>query len=89
MMFVLGNGDFRSGVDILQELAKRLDHARNKHKWGKGKEIDSATKAYNALQGENQEWLRAINEETPERQFDEVLDVLAVAIRMANKEFEN
>lgn len=89
MIFTLGNGDFRSGAALLEKLAMRLDHARDKHHWGVGKEIDTPTKAHDALYGEAQEWLRAMNFENHERQLDEALDCLAVAVRIYNKEFED
>lgn len=86
---ILGNDDFRSGANILMSLSARLNHARHKHKWGKGKEIDSFQKAFKALCGETQEWLDAMENESQERQFSEAIDILAVAIRIANREFED
>ena len=30
---ILGNGDFRAGKELIQQLAHRLEHARAKHPW--------------------------------------------------------
>lgn len=89
MVTIIGNGDAQKGANLMQNLALRLNFARNKHKWGKEKEIDTPIKAHNALKSEKQEWLYAMTKESKQRQLDESLDILAVAIRIANREFEN
>lgn len=92
----LGNGDLNKGALLLWSLAHRLDHARKKHKWGKEQETQSAQEAISALKSEIREWEFAnwdymifTGHEYELRVYDEVLDILAVAIRIANREFEN
>lgn len=92
----LGNGDLNKGALLLWSLAHRLDHARNKHKWGKEQETQSAQDAVSALKSEIREWefansdyMTFIGHDYELRVYDEVLDILAVAIRIANREFEN
>lgn len=85
---ILGNGDMAAGSDLLQNLAHGLSIARQKHGWGKGREIDAWRKAKDALKGEYAEWVDAMRYETPERQLAEILDVMIVAARVANREWE-
>lgn len=92
----LGNGNSNNGYDILIAIANRLEYAREKHKWGKGKEIASSKEALAALESEIGEWIVAnrdyelfVDKEHEQRVFDEALDIIAVAIRILSKEFEN
>lgn len=84
-----GNGDIEKGQNLLSDLAHRLKHARAKHGWGKGKETKNYKLAFHSLACEATEWKEAVQEETPERAYEEALDILAVAIRIAMKEYEN
>lgn len=84
-----GNGDMEKGRELLDAIAARLEHARECHKWGKKNDAYSPFSAMTSLQGEMQEWCRAAIWETPERQHDEALDIVAVAIRIAGKEYDS
>lgn len=43
---ILGNGDFRAGKELIQQLAHRLEHARAKHPWpGAGYAMSSGSGA--------------------------------------------
>lgn len=88
ILLILGNGNLVEGFHLLQKLAYGLAVARQKHLWGKGKEIDTWNKAVNALTDEISEWHKAIRLETFDRQNAEALDVLIVALRLANREWE-
>lgn len=85
---IIGDGNFKKGFNLVQNLAERLIAARKKHKWGKQGEISSYTKASIALEDEHAEWDRAMAAETPERQGSEALDILTVATRIANMEYK-
>lgn len=82
-----GNGDSAKGRLTLEKLTERIEYAREEHGWGAKKEISSPYGALNALEGEIREWTNAIHKETKERQLDEALDILAVATRIANQEY--
>lgn len=88
VLLILGNGNLKNGFDLLQKFAYGLAVARQKHGWGEGKEIDNWNKAENALTEEISEWHKAIRMETFERQEAEALDVMIVATRIANREWE-
>lgn len=88
ILLILGNGNLKTGFDLLQKFAYGIAIARQKHGWGKGKEIDTWHKAEIALTDEIAEWNKAIRTETPERQEAEALDVMIVATRIANREWE-
>lgn len=83
---ILGNGDVVKGSNLLQKLAHGLSIARQKHGWGKGREIDDYYKASFALKDECHEWMWAMQNENDDRQFAEILDVMIVAARIANRE---
>lgn len=85
----LGNGDWQAGKNRIVALAERLEHARSKHKWGQNTECGGIKSAITALNGEITELMYAYDSESRQRQDDEALDVLAVAVRIANREFEN
>lgn len=82
-----GNGDIAQGKRILKQIAERLEHARNKHtqeEWSKGGILFS----YNALHDEVYEVKNAIYYEEDYRTEEELLDVMAVAVRMLNCEYK-
>lgn len=86
---IIGRGDWQDGKNLIVALAERITHARNKHPWGQNTEYDSILIATNiALNGEIAELMYAYDAETRQRQDSEALDVLAVAARIANREFE-
>ena len=83
-----GNGDETKGRIILENLVTRIEEAREKHSWGLDKETDSPESAIMRLFSEINEWYEALQHENDKRQLDEALDVLAVAVRMANQEYD-
>lgn len=88
ILLILGNGNLVDGFNLLQKFAYGLAVARQKHGWGKGKEIDTWHKAEYALKDEYDEWVNAMQRETKERQEAEAFDVMIVAARIANMEWE-
>lgn len=85
---ILGNGDTMKGFELLQRLAKGLSIARQKHGWGNNKEIDNFYTASLALKDEVHEWFWAMQNESYVRQLAEAMDVMIVATRIANREWE-
>lgn len=88
ILIILGNGNMVAGSELLQKLAYGLAIARQKHKWGYDEEVDTWHRAEYALKDEVDEWVKAMCEETPQRQNAEALDVMIVAARIANREWE-
>lgn len=84
MLTILGNGNEKVGYARMVEICKRLKYAREKHSWDGYKPLDG----YTAISCECCELGLAVMQETPERQHDEALDVIATAIRFANKEWK-
>lgn len=83
----LSNGDWKNGRKIMSEIAERLDHARTKHPKEEWKNMPQG-QAYYKLYDEVREVQYAIYyENKEERVYDELLDVIAVAIRMLNHEY--
>ena len=76
----IGNGDRERGMQTVFMLAERLEHARRKHPWPE--HTPNAFAAFRALGDECEEVNRALCRETPDRVRDELLDVMAVAVRM-------
>lgn len=85
---IIGNGDHENGKKLIISLAERLIHARNKHEWGKTSSTSTIRGAISALNCEIGELAYSFDAERQQRQQDEALDVLAVATRIANREFE-
>ena len=85
---LLGLDDFAVGEDLAVKIADRIEHARKEHpaKEWQGKGLNWASMA---LLDETDELVNAVIHETPERVKDELLDVIAVAIRMYNCEWED
>ena len=79
-LLVLGNGRRERGMQVLFMLAARLEHARSKHPWPQ--DAPNAFAAFRAFAEEAEEVNRAMCMETPDRVRDELLDVMAVAVRM-------
>lgn len=79
-MLALGNGNRLRGMQVLFMLAARLEHARGKHPWPD--HTPNLFAAFRALADEAEEVNRAMCMETPDRVRDELLDVMAVAVRM-------
>lgn len=81
-MTILGNGDIEQGKRLLVALAERLAHARTRHPvFAVG-----MPEAWVVVHDEMHEVAMAIANETPERVQDELLDVLATAVRFYNGE---
>lgn len=83
----IGNGDVGKVKQVLKGIAERLEHARTKHtkeEW----ENMGVMQAYKALMSEVSEVEDAIFNETQERVESELLDVIAVAVRMLNCEYK-
>ena len=81
---IFGNGDILHGKQLLLRIADKLIHARSKHP-------EFAIGVYQGLSritSEHEELVFAVEHETIDRQFDEDLDVIATAVRFANKEYE-
>ncbi len=80
-----GCGDFKRGRRLLADIADRLRYARSKHKW----RFRSQAYGVNAVLGEARELEQAVVcEEGPDRVYDESLDTIVTAIRMANGEWK-
>ena len=84
-LLALGNGDKIRGMQVLFMLASRLEHARSKHPWPE--HTPNTFAAFRALGDECEEVNRALCRETPDRVRDELLDVMAVAVRMLLGEY--
>jgi len=81
----IGNGDLERGRKLLAHIASRLRYARGAHKWA----FKSLTYGACAVMGEARELEKAvICDEGPKRVYDEALDTIVTAIRMANVEWE-
>lgn len=82
-----GNGDIGKGKRLLSDIADRLEHARQKHPKKEWQKMN-VMQAFNSLNEEKHEVCKAICHETEERMQSELLDVVAVAVRMWNKEYK-
>lgn len=77
---------WKEGRKLMREIAERLEYARKNHtkeEWQRMNVID----AFNALQEEINEVKFAVEHEGEQRMQDELLDVIAVAVRMLNHEY--
>ena len=85
VLCILGNRDQVRGYKLLQAIATRISYARAKHPV-------FAIDEEQAVDVVGSEWgeLRSAveNHEGPQRVFDESLDVIATAVRMASREWE-
>lgn len=81
---IIGNGDATTGRRLLEDIARRVAEARGKHPlFAEGK-----YHALGVIGGEYQELVRAVERETPERMYQEILDTITTLIRAANGEHE-
>ena len=83
MLAVIGAGDPFRGLGLLQAVVARLIHARAKHEKFAASPLEAAA----MVGSECGELCEAVLRETPERQFDEALDIIATAIRFCGKEW--
>lgn len=84
MLEIWGNGNELLGYSLFYAVTMRLYHARVKHPKFANSEIHS----FDVIKSELDELEYAIKSETENRQFDEALDVIATALRFANKEYK-
>ena len=80
---ILGNGNVSAGIALAGKLAERLTFARTKHPVF----AEGVYQGLGRITGEYEELVHAVEHETCDRQFDEVLDVIVTAIRFANREY--
>ena len=83
MLAVIGAGDPFRGLALLQAIVASLTRARAKHE----KFAALPEEALAVIGSECGELCDAVLRETPERQFDKALDVIATAIRFCGKEW--
>lgn len=81
---VIGNGDFRAGAALIQQIAERLEHARSKHPVF----AQSPFIGGDVVFDEGAELVHAVMHEGMDRAHYEALDVLATAVRFCNREWE-
>lgn len=77
-----GNGDAGKGRQAIFMLARRIEEAREKHPVF----AESPFQALGVIGAEFRELEVALEHESPDRQFDEALDVAATAMRFVNGE---
>ncbi len=77
-----GNGDVGRGRQALFMLAKRLEEATEKHPVF----AEGPFQALGVIGAEFRELEVAVEHESPDRQFDEALDVATTAMRFVNGE---
>lgn len=77
-----GNGDAGKGRQAIFMLARRLEEAREKHPVF----AESPFQALGVIGAEFRELEVALEHESPDRQFDEALDVAGTAMRFVNGE---
>lgn len=63
--YILGNGDFSTGRAILFAIARRVQHARDKHPWPE--DAEDMTAAAEVVHEEALELVQAAEEEGPKR----------------------
>ena len=81
---ILGNGDIGKGQILLRAIAERLGHARHKHPHY----ADDKSEAVTVILAEFDEYAEAVDQEQGEdRERDELLDVIATAVRAYNQEW--
>ena len=79
---IIGNGSAAAGRKLVQDIAQRVAEARRKHPVF----AEGNYHALGVIGGEYQEVVQAVEKETPERVYDELLDLITVSIRAANGE---
>lgn len=80
---IFGNGDFHRGQQIIFMLAQRLAEAREKHPHF----AEGVYQGLGVVGAEYQEFVRAVEHESHDRQLDEALDVAATILRFINREY--
>ncbi len=81
---IIGNGSAAAGHRLLEAIARRVSEARRKHPvFAEGK-----YHALGVIGEEYQEVVQAVEKETCERMYQELLDLITTSIRAANGEHE-
>ena len=81
-----GNGNATQGYKLIQDIASRLNKAREKHP----RFADDAVEAIDVIGDEWREYSQAVMQsEGDKRERNEALDVIATAIRAANREYDD
>ena len=84
MELIIGNGSAAAGHRLIEDIARRMAEARQKHPvFAEGK-----YHALDVIGAEYEELTRSVERETPERMKDEALDVAVTALRMLAGEHE-
>lgn len=82
---IIGNGSLEIGIDLIKQIADRLNHARDKHSWPRDtKDIRAA--GFVVL-NEASELAIEANKRDEARANDEAFDVAATAVRFLNREW--
>ena len=77
MELIIGNGSAAAGHRLIEDIARRMAEARQKHPvFAEGK-----YHALDVIGAEYEELTRSVERETPERMKDEALDVAVTALR--------
>lgn len=84
MRKAFGNGNERIGRAIIQAIALRLEHARDKHPLY----AEGPYHALGVIGSEFHELEKAVEHETESRQMDEALDVIATLVRFLGEEYK-
>ena len=84
MELIIGNGSAAAGHRLIEDIARRMAEARQKHPvFAEGK-----YHTLDVIGAEYEELTRSVERETPERMKDEALDVAVTALRMWAGEHE-
>ena len=84
MELIIGNGSAAAGHRLIEDIARRVSEARRKHPvFAEGK-----YHALGVIGAEYQEVAQAVEKETPDRVYQELLDLITTSIRAANGEHE-
>lgn len=79
---IIGNGSAAAGRKLIKDIARRVAEARRKHPVF----AEGGYHALGVIGEEYHEVVQAVEKETPERVYSELLDLIAVSVRAANWE---
>ena len=91
MELIIGNGSAAAGHRLIEDIARRVSEARRKHPDRYQYYTRAEMGKYHALGvigEEYQEVVQAVEKETPDRVYQELLDLITTSIRAANGEHE-
>ena len=84
MELIIGNGSAAAGHRLIEDIARRVSDARRKPPvFAAGTYL-----ALGVIGEEYQEVVQAVEKETPDRVYQELLDLITTSIRAANGEHE-